>query len=353
MYSTEIISDLEYYSYQGDHVYPFKDTINLNLKLGGSINKSYTSPIGLGLTSFNREIDMGFDYRRLRSLGDILDSNSTSEVQSPSPYILFDAKYSNNSTRYSLDVNEPPDSRRMLYPSDHMESENSKLFECYYPEFENVPISKQNLGNIFPVSSTIDQSNIWGQETSSLGEEADRVMLTKSHKIEHSRSVPTLSSCSDYPGEVGNITEKLFKKFAKKNLDRITANIQCSHCDEEFKSYLELSSHIDTYKLIRIHKCPVLECPYNLIGFDKKALLRHHVISYHFNKGSLLPEYYQYAQKLYSLIYKCNDKKCGKCFYRRDSLSRHTKLVHNNKLSKFNLKIAKEGPDQNFTSYSS
>lgn len=116
----------------------------------------------------------------------------------------------------------------------------------------------------------------------------------------------------------------------------------CTHCNQRFDSILQLGHHFDKYKVVTPHKCPFDSCPYFLIGFSRKAELRRHCLTKHFEKGKLTQSINQnIKQVLNNLIYSCKIDNCGKNFYRKDSLQRHLKLVHANENSKFNKKMKK------------
>lgn len=116
----------------------------------------------------------------------------------------------------------------------------------------------------------------------------------------------------------------------------------CTHCNQRFDSILQLGHHFDKYKVVTPHKCPFDSCPYFLIGFARKAELRRHCLTKHFEKGKLTQSINQnIKQVLNNLIYSCKIDNCGKYFYRKDSLQRHLKLVHENENSKFNKKMKK------------
>lgn len=118
--------------------------------------------------------------------------------------------------------------------------------------------------------------------------------------------------------------------------------ILCTHCNQRFDSILQLGHHFDKYKVVTHHKCPFDSCPYFFIGFARKAELRRHCLTNHFEKGKLTQSINQnIKQVLNNLIYSCKIDNCGKNFYRKDSLQRHLKLVHENENSKFNKKMKK------------
>jgi hypothetical protein len=142
------------------------------------------------------------------------------------------------------------------------------------------------------------------------------------------------------------LKQRLYEKFSAKDVKSIRfveAESSCSHCEVRFNNYVDLVDHYSAHATVslntRNHTCPVDLCPMQIIGFDKRANLRHHVVTHHFSKGYILPEDAVYSKELQQLIYTCEDQLCGKGFYRRDSLTRHIKLVHHNQQSQFNMKL--------------
>ena len=66
----------------------------------------------------------------------------------------------------------------------------------------------------------------------------------------------------------------------------------------------------------------------NMIGFDKRAELRHHVHSDHVTHGLVSIQYAKYSEEIKEFLFVCDEENCGKGFYRSDTLTRHIKLVH-------------------------
>ncbi|EGW35278.1 uncharacterized protein SPAPADRAFT_58496 [Spathaspora passalidarum NRRL Y-27907] len=150
------------------------------------------------------------------------------------------------------------------------------------------------------------------------------------------------------------IKPELLSKFSEEQIRSIKlaeTDAKCrNHCNASFANYMQLIDHFEEFKLssfeFRGFKCPVHECPMSIIGYDKKADLRHHVVIDHFKKGKVIDECCQYSSELKSIIYVCNDDNCGKGFYRRDSLTRHIKLVHNGEPNVFNQKKKLENAEK-------
>ncbi|EAZ63389.2 zf-C2H2 Zinc finger, C2H2 type [Scheffersomyces stipitis CBS 6054] len=142
------------------------------------------------------------------------------------------------------------------------------------------------------------------------------------------------------------VKEQLLRRFSASTIREIKlteSDLFCkNHCNSKFPNYLAMIDHFDKHRLnlvdYRSFKCPVAECPMHILGYEKKADLRHHVVIDHFKKGKVLDQFEMYSSQLQAIIYVCTQDNCGKGFYRRDSLTRHIKLVHQNQASLFNQK---------------
>lgn len=140
-----------------------------------------------------------------------------------------------------------------------------------------------------------------------------------------------------------SLVEQLKSKYSGAELSaKSKSPYQCSHCNRDFATIIDLAIHFDRCKITTAHKCPFEACPFQYVGFSRKADLRRHCLTKHFEKGKLNERInLDVKHILKSLIYSCNYENCGKNFYRKDSLQRHMKLVHDNENSKFNKKLKK------------
>ncbi|EMG45648.1 hypothetical protein G210_4158, partial [Candida maltosa Xu316] len=134
-----------------------------------------------------------------------------------------------------------------------------------------------------------------------------------------------------------SMKKRLLAKYSPRLLQRMRlseSDTKCrKHCHENFRSYSQLIDHyesngLECYLQSRSFICPVKECPMNIIGFDKRADLRHHVHSDHVTHGLVSDQYSKYAKEIQEFLFVCDEPDCGKGFYRSDTLSRHMKLVH-------------------------
>ncbi|ODV84747.1 hypothetical protein CANARDRAFT_28889 [[Candida] arabinofermentans NRRL YB-2248] len=147
---------------------------------------------------------------------------------------------------------------------------------------------------------------------------------------------------------------------------------QCSHCTDIFTTAEDFIFHLDKFKLVRSHNCPVKNCPYRIIGLPRRPELVRHCLSQHsetlenlIRKEQGLPieapnlqNGHPYDQRDESIVVygghsmesdnksskrehlnKCFRDGCGKKFKRKDSLQRHERLVHENKNSRFNQRL--------------
>ncbi|KAK6462375.1 hypothetical protein DFJ63DRAFT_153613 [Scheffersomyces coipomensis] len=140
---------------------------------------------------------------------------------------------------------------------------------------------------------------------------------------------------------------QLFSQEQIRDIKLIEPRLKCfkNHCHTQFTNYNDFINHCYfennnnlNFVEFRNFKCPVHECPMNLIGYEKKANLRHHVVLEHFQRGKVVDACEPYCDALQEIIYVCDHHDCGKGFYRKDSLTRHLKLVHENSSSLFNQK---------------
>ena len=138
-------------------------------------------------------------------------------------------------------------------------------------------------------------------------------------------------------GHAEPMKKRLLSRFSSRLIQKLRlaeSDMKCrKHCNTRFGNYLELIDHFEghglqRYLLSRTFICPVKECPMNMIGFDKRAELRHHVHSDHVTHGLVSIQYAKYSEEIKEFLFVCDEENCGKGFYRSDTLTRHIKLVH-------------------------
>ena len=75
--------------------------------------------------------------------------------------------------------------------------------------------------------------------------------------------------------------KRLLARYSTRLLQRMRlseSDTKCrKHCEVDFTNYLELINHYEDNGLqmhleTRNFKCPVKECPMNIIGFDKEQI---------------------------------------------------------------------------------
>lgn len=140
-----------------------------------------------------------------------------------------------------------------------------------------------------------------------------------------------------------SLLKQLQGSFSKNILSsKLRDPVGCTHCDHSFENIWDLASHFEEFKINTAHKCPFDLCPFHLIGFSRKADLRRHCFQKHSEKVKSKDTINGDVKNiLNNLIYSCKFENCQKNFYRKDSLQRHLKLVHENENSKFNKKLKK------------
>lgn len=153
------------------------------------------------------------------------------------------------------------------------------------------------------------------------------------------------TSLDDRP--YGRKVTKLLELYPN-HVTKLAKPIGCCHCKEVFRSTVAYAEHLDVYDVAVQHTCPVADCPFNYIGFCKKVDLRVHVFNAHFKKKKGLkhhkpdPHGDHIKNMLTDLLYICEDHHCLRPFYRRDSLTRHMRLVHKVNPSTFNPRLGRK-----------
>ena len=203
--------------------------------------------------------------------------------------------------------------------------EQQELDQVVTPEVPHlIPIASQTeLSNVNSIPST--QSSLWTPTTSV------------------NSSGP---NCSTHD-HITSLRTQLDAKFTIEHLKSIKLDkwdSVCKICNTKLANYCDFVEHFDRHQLSRntrrYHKCVVPICPMSVIGFQKKSSLRHHTHEYHFYRGYIVDEFRQWESPLRQLLYTCLHPGCAKAFYRRDSLTRHTRLLHENPRSVFNKRLA-------------
>lgn len=134
------------------------------------------------------------------------------------------------------------------------------------------------------------------------------------------------------PADISSSIRDKFSEAEIKAIKLAEVEKTCFHCDAKFENYRELLDHYEQKSLFLKHPhqfaCPVKSCPMNAIGFMRKVSLRQHVMLNHYTKGYLRSEFKEHANELRKVIYSCRYEQCKKGFNRKDSLTRHVRLVH-------------------------
>lgn len=133
----------------------------------------------------------------------------------------------------------------------------------------------------------------------------------------------------------------LFKSFTNDQIKEFgTCRLHCTHCPEEFHEHIKFAAHLDAIKQNRTFKCPLKSCPWSILGHIRKVDLRRHCMV-HFPKGKVGREIQtilaEERQNITELVFPCH-MNCGKYFYRKDSLKRHIKLLHDSCKPKYHRK---------------
>lgn len=85
---------------------------------------------------------------------------------------------------------------------------------------------------------------------------------------------------------------------------------KCSHCSGKYTTLLTLAEHMDDHSLYRPFLCRERNCPWSIVGFQKRSEWARHCRHQHVDEAR----------------FKCPS--CGRPFVREDSLKRHYKVIH-------------------------
>ncbi|KAA8912242.1 hypothetical protein TRICI_003571 [Trichomonascus ciferrii] len=119
-----------------------------------------------------------------------------------------------------------------------------------------------------------------------------------------SKPGPVVSKLMSAP-QMWNIVNKIKK-----------GKYSCTHCTQKFRTLRDLAAHIDEERIHRPHSCNEPNCPWSIIGFSKRSECSRHTKYQHQTKTK----------------YRCQVEHCQKTFTRKDSLRRHTNLIHSDNL---------------------
>ncbi|KAI5951831.1 RME1 [Candida jiufengensis] len=134
-----------------------------------------------------------------------------------------------------------------------------------------------------------------------------------------------------------NFKIELFLKFSEsilKDTKVVESDLNGTLYSQNAGNYYDLISSFNfaqgsKFLKKREHRCPVIECPINLIGVKKRTDLRHHIHHEHLDHNRVCQDLEsQYGNELRNELFVCEKPNCGKAFYRSDSLTRHSKLIH-------------------------
>ena len=176
----------------------------------------------------------------------------------------------------------------------------------------------------------------------------DLTIMVKKAKLHQSRGgylmtpinpiTSNLSIDSDTPLTEKIKNDKYLSPIASKKQKR--GSYRCNHCPEMFSTILEYADHLDTYRIRRKYNCPILDCPWKILGLPGRSDLRRHCAIQHKDE---LDDHVRAALNLKEDVYvtiSCPNKYCDKTFRRKDAYNRHVSIVHNMPGSRFNKRLA-------------
>lgn len=134
--------------------------------------------------------------------------------------------------------------------------------------------------------------------------------------------------------------EKRWRKFKHRfdgiDNNSVAATRECYHCHTLFQEVDFYVEHLERHHVYHESYCADPDCPMSVIGFLSKQDLRRHVRNDHLDQYT--PHFTEHeneimnnimAKKLYNIVFVCQHKDCQMPFYRRDSLDRHERRMHN------------------------
>lgn len=337
-----------------------KDNINLNLKLGGYLQFRKNPNLRLDLTGdvpdmkptkTPVDLQMFFDfneYNKEQSLlevsnNELLSYRKTSPIEKlftpltpvqlfsqQSPIIttnLITSQFTRNLLSSTMNIT-PTNFNFDIDMLDISEEEANLIDFSDSMEFcssNSTPESKNDI-DYFP-----DVTDIINQFSDKLEYNISGCKISENYPFEQNVQTPISfpsqkSSKLDQP-ESQTLTDLIVNKFHSQVFT--TECITCFHCGKSMDNVHSYILHLDEEKLFHHlkYKCPLSECPFNMIGFHKKINLRQHSLAKHFEKKTntfICGDQYELAL-LQKLLFICD---CNKAFCRRDSLQRHIKLLH-------------------------
>lgn len=331
--------DLDAYYLDDETNVLVKDNINLNLKLKGHL-KCNPSGLNSSCESLGANSDPFFDdssyddpvvtAQSVLSMDDV--PNVAADATATSPIIItpLDAQFTGFDNFFFDENNFFRVERDCIYNFPNKDLiDNDTLLDCGYSD------------SVSEVSD--DLRHDWLSECDDTNECSDKCgSPDKIHNNNDTKEIPPLkhkpkcdnlrssepvpSPSPTLPPTIGALVKHTYGAKLKQ-----PCSLQCFHCDTIFKTYTLLVDHYEKFNLYKNlkYKCPLNLCPFHLIGFNKKLVVRKHIVSQHFNKKTQklsCKSSFDEANLISQMIYTC--KTCRKVFYRKDSLQRHYRLIH-------------------------
>lgn len=171
-------------------------------------------------------------------------------------------------------------------------------------------------------SSNQSQSQDKGKSATTLG--ADRDQQQQQQQPKRSKGTKAWTNHAVVAGQHVFLMSQNSVRLSKAVTGK-KGKYYCTHCPNQFRTTLDLGSHMDEVLIVRPFHCTFVSCPWYVTGFPTASEWCRHTRSQHGRGGSNM--------------LRCEG--CGKKFARKDSLKRHAQLVHDNSNSRFNRKMRK------------
>lgn len=144
----------------------------------------------------------------------------------------------------------------------------------------------------------------------------------------------------DFRGKVFQIPvkERWLQFVANHGEPVLVETLLCGHCNTDYDNVEAYMTHLEAEGFQHENFCADTTCPFSVLGFRFKWLLRRHICKHHlkdYNSTRTRKASCESSGKRDALtrlllqhVYVCELNGCSRAFYRLDSLLRHQKLLH-------------------------
>lgn len=269
----------------------------------------------------------------------VIDKPVSSLIQTTSLTTPSDLEFDLGSTEH---INFDNIFGTSLMESPEFKDSTPNLLDTSLEEFVNsnpIPSTQQDITLQLPSSITPSSFPLANIDTVTPIEKTFDIIEQKPPSSKSTDSLLTPSSADEHISLVDQIKndKPLFEVISKKQK---RGSYKCAHCPKTFPNIIEYAGHMDDFGIKREFKCPFVLCPWKVLGLPKRSDLRRHCAIQHKDElKSELKDFLNLKEGAFPTIL-CSNKYCEKEFYRKDAFTRHVAIVHQNKKSRFNKKLA-------------